>query len=97
MKFYPLIKPLVFLTALFLVCFIGLTYLCWQNFNIGTLLGSTVTFGLSLFFLVPIIKNQTVEITDRGLIVTIFGTAINLEDQDLYQVLKRRNGDISYR
>ena len=97
MKFYPRIKSLFVVTALCLTSFIGLTYLLFQHFNLGTLLGSAVTFGLSLFFLVPIMKNQTVEVTDEGLVVSMFGTTMTLEVQDLFQVLKRRNGDISYR
>ncbi|MEM9274611.1 MAG: hypothetical protein AAGA80_16860 [Cyanobacteria bacterium P01_F01_bin.143] len=97
MKFYPHMRSLFFLTALCLTSFLFLTYFLFQHFNLGTLLGSAVTFGLSLFFLVPMMKNQTVEITDEGLIVTIFGTAMTLEVQDLHQVLKRRNGDLSYR
>ena len=97
MKFYPLKRSLFVVTALCLTSFIGLTYLLFQQFNLFALLGSGVTFGLSLFFLFPIMKNQTVEITDRGVVVSMFGTPITLEVQDLYQVLKRRNGDISYR
>ena len=97
MKFYPRLKPFFVVTALCLTSFIGLTYLLFQHFNLGTLLGSTVAFGLSLFFLVPIMKNQTVEVTDEGLVVSIFGTAMTLEVQDLYQVLKERDGAISYR
>ena len=69
----------------------------FQHFNLLALLGSGVTFGLSLFFLLPIIKNQTVEITDEGVVVSIFGTPMTLDVQDLYQVLKSRNGVISYR
>ncbi len=97
MKFYPLKRSLFVVTALCLTSFIGLTYLLFQQFNLLTLLGSGVTFGLSLFFLVPIMKNQTVEITDRGVVVSIFGTPITLDVQDLYQVLKSRDGVVSYR
>ena len=97
MKFYPRIRSLFVVTALCLTSFIGLTYLLFQQFNLLALLGSGVTFGLSLFFLFQIMKNQTVEFTDEGVVVSIFGTPITLDVQDLYQVLKRRNGDISYR
>ena len=97
MRFYPN-TTLVFIIfiACLLAC-IGLAYLCFQQRKLLPLLGSVAMLSIALFFLFPVIKNQTVDLIDKGLVISSFGTAVTLDVNDLYQVVKRRDGALSYR
>jgi hypothetical protein len=97
MRFYPN-TTLVFI--IFIACLlagIGLAYLCFQQKKLLPLLGSVAMLSIALFFLFPVIKNQTVDLIDKGLVISSFGTAVILDVNDLYQVVKRRDGALSYR
>lgn len=97
MIFYPDTRLVLIIFIACLVACIGLAYLSFQQRNLLPLLGSVAMLSIALFLLVPIIKNQTVELIDKGLVITTFGMVVTLDVNDLYQVVKRRDGAISYR
>jgi hypothetical protein len=97
MKFYPHTSSLRIIFVFCLLAGMGLAYLFWQQSNVLTLLSSVTMFGIALFFFVPVIKNQTVEFIDEDLVISSFGRIVTLDVNNLYQVIKRRDGTISYR
>ena len=96
--FYPN-RRLAFIIAITcLAASLGLASLSFRQIDILALLGSAVMLGISWFFFVPIIKNQTVEFIDGDkIIIGNFGKMITIDVNDLYQILKRSDGAISYR
>jgi hypothetical protein len=97
MKFYPQIEIARIIAITCLIAGMWLAYLSLRQQSILVLVYSAVTFSISYLFLVPVIKNQTIEFIDAGVIINAFGTPVTCSVNDLYQVLKRNDGAISYR
>ena len=96
MIFYPDTRLALIILMACLVACIGLAYLSFQQRNLFPLFGSVAMLSLALFLLVPVLKNQTVEFKDKGLLIGTFGMVVTLEVKDLAQVVKRKDGAISY-
>ncbi len=97
MQIYKPKKTLVFFVELSCVIVaVGLfliSDLCDQS--ILALL-STVPFILGIFFLIPILKNQTVEVLSDCIVISSFGKRVTLDVADLHEIVTRQNGYISF-
>ena len=99
--FYPN-KRFAFVIAITcLAASIGLAFFSFRQLDILDLFSSVVILSLLYILclcLLAIIKNQTVEFIDKDkIIVGHFCKMVTVDGNDLSQVIKRRDGAISYR
>jgi len=97
MKFYPNRKSPIFFCLFLILSFFVSQYFVISSFNLIILILSILFFGMFIFFLLPIIKNQIVEVKDNHIILFNFGKCIELWPKNLYEIVDRKNGLISYR
>ena len=97
MKFHPKRKFITVSATLSFFLFVYLTYSAFILPELKTVIAAIVFFGLFVFFAFPVLKNQIVEVKDKGIILYNFGHGIELKKNDLYQVIIRKSGIFSYR
>jgi len=52
---------------------------------------------MAVYFIGPVIRNQVIEITDKGFLLYSFGRKIELNSTNLYEIVEREKGIKSYR
>ena len=73
MKFYPRRKFITFLGIFSIIVSAGMMFLSFHSFGLKTTIPALIFFGFFVFFIVPVIKNQVVGVTDNGIIIYNFG------------------------
>lgn len=97
MKYRPDRTIIAVLGGFCLICSIGLAG-AWVQYRMPvTLLCSGVALVVSAFLLMPVARNQIVETGVDGIILYSFGRGIELNADDLFEVVRRKNGVLSYR
>ena len=97
MIFYPRRKAVACLGIACLVAGVAAAYLAYQRSSSILSLGAMVAILGSVFFLGPVIRNQTIGVGDASLVVRTFGRAVELKAPHLTEVVKNKAGARSYR
>ena len=97
MKFYPKRKFIAFLGIFSLIVSAGMTFLSFHSFDFKTSIPALIFFGIFVFLIFPVIKNQVVDVKNNGIIIYNFGKCFELGSDDLFEVARRKGGALSYR
>jgi len=87
-------------TLVFLACLtagIGGCFLAFQHANVFIAAASFLAISCAAFLLVPLLRNQAIEVCGKRIVVRAHGRAFELTAVHLKEVLWRKNGVISYR
>ncbi len=97
MKFYPKRKFIAFLGIFSIIVSARMTFLSFDSFNLKTTIPALIFFGIFVFLIFPVIKNQVVDVKNNGIIIYNFGKGFELGSDDLFEVVRRKGGTLSYR
>ncbi len=97
MKFYPKRKFIAFLGIFSIIVSAGMTFLSFHSFDLKTTIPALIFFGIFVFLIFPVIKNQVVDVKNNGIIIYNFGKGFELGSDDLFEVVRRKGGALSYR
>ena len=97
MKFYPKINFFAFLGIFSIIVSAGMMTLSFHSFGLKTTIPALIFFGIFVFLIIPVIKNQVVDVRDNGIIIYNFGKGFELGSEDLFEVVSRKGGALSYR
>ena len=97
MKFYPKRKFIAFLGIFSFIVSAGMTFLSFHSFGLKSTIPALIFFGIFVFLIIPVIKNQVVDVKDNGIIIYNFGKGFELGSDDLFEVARRKGGALSYR
>ena len=97
MKFYPKRKLITFLGIFSIIVSAGLMFLSLHWLDLRTTIPALIFFGIFVFLIIPVIKNQVVDVKDNGIIIYNFGKGFELGADDLFEVVSRKGGALSYR
>lgn len=86
MTFYPPRKVVGILGTAFLALSVVAIYRYSQIHKLSYLIIAVLTLCIAVYQLVPVLRNQTVEITSNGIIITAFGTKTVLTKANLYNI-----------
>jgi len=75
----------------------GMMFLSFNSFSLKTTIPGLIFFGLFVFFIVPVIKNQVVGVKNNGIIIYNFGKGFEVGLDELFEVVSRKRGVLSYR
>jgi len=67
----------------------------WESSLIAVISGIAILFAVFLFG--PVIRNQTIEVSDRSIVVHTFGRSVELTADHLTEIVRRKGGGLSYR
>ena len=97
MMFYPFRKTVGTVGFLDLGLGLILTYQYFTTHLIAYAICAVAAFGLAVFILVPVFRNQVVEIINDSIIVDIFGERNYLTIDHLTEIRRKKDGTNSYR
>jgi len=97
MKFYPRRKFITFMGIFSIILSAGMMFLSFNSFSLKTTIPGLIFFGLFVFFIVPVIKNQVVGVKNNGIIIYNFGKGFEVGLDELFEVVSRKRGVLSYR
>jgi len=97
MKFYPRRKFIIFLGIFAIVVSAGMMFLSFHSFGLKSAIPALMFFGFFVYFIVPVIKNQVVAVKDNGIIIYNFGKGFEVGSNELFEVVNRKRGVLSYR
>lgn len=97
MMFYPSRKIVGILGFFDLALSLVLTYQYLVTFKIVYAICDVVAIGLSVFILVPVFRNQIVEVINDSIIVHAFGEKNYLTIDNLTGIRHNKDGSNSYR
>ena len=80
-----------------LIISLGMVFLSFYSYGIKTAIPAITFFVFFLFLIIPVIKNQVVDVKNNGIIVYNFGKSFELRFENLLEVVFRKRGAISYR
>jgi len=97
LKFHPARKRVAFFAMACLVIGITAAYGFLHSHSVLMAVCSGVAVVGFLFLLGPVLRNQTVEVGQDCIIVRTFGRPFELKAEHLVEVVRRKNGAMSYR
>ena len=97
MRFYPKRKFIAFLGTFSIIVSAGMVFLSFHSFDLKTTILALIFFGIFVFLIFPVIKNQVVDVKNDSIIIYNFGKGFDLGSDDLFEVVKRKRGILSYR
>ena len=97
MLYYPSRKIIGTLGFFDLALSLILIYQYLATYKIGYAICSALAIGLAVFILVPVFRNQVVEIINDGIIVQAFGEKNYLNIDNLVEIRRNKDGSNSYR
>ncbi len=97
MKFYPRRKFIAFLGIFSIIVSAGMTFLSFHSFDLKATILAFIFFGIFVFLIFPVIKNQVVDVKKNSIILYNFGKGFELGSDDLFEVVRRKGGTLSYR
>ena len=97
MVFYPNRKITGTFGLLSIIACAVLLYLSFLSFSLTTAIPSLIFFGLLIFFIFPVVKNQVVDVRDDHIILFNFGKSFKLYPENPYEIVERKAGFLSYR
>ena len=92
MKFYPRRKFIAFLGIFSIIVSAGMTFLSFPSFDLKITIPALIFFGIFVFLIFPVIKNQVVDVKNNGIIINNFGKGFELSSDDLFEVVRRKGG-----
>ena len=96
-KFHPKRKFIAFLGIFSIIVSAGLAFLSFHSLGFKTTIPALIFFGIFVFLIIPVIKNQVVDVEDNGIVIYNFGKGFELGSDDLFEVVRRKGGALSYR
>lgn len=97
MVYYPCRKIIGLLGSICFAVSIILTYQYIVTYKIAYAICDVVTMGLSVFLLMPVLRNQVVEVVGQSIIIHAFGKKSNLTADNLDSISRSNDGATSYR
>ena len=97
MKFYPFRKTVGIIGFLDVALGLILTYQYFTTHLIVYAICAVAAIGLAVFILVPVFRNQIVEIINDSIIVDTFGERNYLTVDHLTEIRRKKDGTNSYR
>jgi hypothetical protein len=97
MLYYPSRKSVGLLGLFDLALFGVLTWLFLATSNLAYGICAMIALGLSVFILVPVLRNQKVEVINESIIVHAFGQQNYLTIDNLTGIRTNKDGSSSYR
>jgi len=71
--------------------------LSFHSFNLVTTISALLFFAIFVFLIIPVIKNQVVDVNGSGIIIFNYGKSFELNSNDLFEIVSRKGGILSYR
>jgi hypothetical protein len=97
MKFYPRRKFIIFLGTFSIIVSAIMTFSSFHSFGLNTTIPALIFFGVFVYLIVPVIKNQVVDVKDNSIIIYNFGKGFELGSDDLFEIVSRKGRALSYR
>ena len=97
MVYYPHRKIVGILGSICFAVSIVLTYQYIQIARMIYAISDFVTIVLSVFLLMPVLRNQVVEVVGQSIVIHTFGKKSNLTVDNLDSINRSMDGAISYR
>jgi hypothetical protein len=97
MKFYPKRKLITFLGIFSIIVSAVMMFLSFHSFSLKTTISALIFFGIFVYLIIPVIKNQMVDVKNNGIIIYNFGKGYELGSDDLFEIVSRKGGALSYR
>ena len=97
MKFHPKRKFIGFLGVFSILVSAGLAFLSFHSLGFKTTFPALIFFGIFVVLIIPVIKNQVVDVRDNGIVIYNLGKGFELGSEDLFEVVRRKGGALSYR
>ena len=94
MKFYPKRKFIAFLGIFSFIVSAGMTFLSFHSFGLKSTIPALIFFGIFVFLIIPVIKNQVVDVKDNGIIIYNFGKGFELGSDDLFEVARKMGSSL---
>ncbi len=96
MIFYPPRKVICTFGVVFAALFLFALYRYGQVHKLAYLCIALLSLCISLYHLMPVVRNQIVEIVSNGIILTTFGRQTLLTPEHMYGIEYRNNCIASY-
>jgi hypothetical protein len=96
-KFYPKRKFVTLISIISLLVSCAMMFLSFHTFGLKTAIASFLSFGIFIFFIFPVFKNQVVAVKDNCIVLYSFGKGCDLSRDDLLEIVNRGGGIFSYR
>jgi len=71
--------------------------LSFHSFSIATVIAAFLFFAIFVFLIIPVIKNQVVDVNGSGITIFNYGKGLELNSDDLFEIVSRKGGALSYR
>jgi hypothetical protein len=97
MKFYPNRKICLILSILSFLASCVMTFLIFSFIGLKSAVASLIFFGIFIFFVFPVLKNQVVDVHDNHIVLYSFGKGYELSPDNLIEVAVRDSGIVSFR
>ncbi|MCD6355890.1 MAG: hypothetical protein J7L66_01285 [Anaerolineaceae bacterium] len=97
MKFYPKRRFITFWAFFSLIVSCGMMLLSFHSFGLATIISALLFFTIFVFLIIPVIKNQVVDVHGRGIIIFNYGKGLEFNSNDLFEIVSRKGGVLSYR
>jgi len=72
-------------------------FLSFYSLGLKAAIASLIFFGIFIFLIFPVLKNQVVEVKSNCIVLYSFGKGFDLGSEDLFEVVDRGKGIFSYR